>query len=63
MERLTSEANARSQAADRLHALEAKLEKLANEKASWEARETKVKEDASLVGGDVRSVLEVTVPV
>lgn len=49
MERLTSEANARSQAVDRLQALEAKLEKLTTEKTSWEARETKVKEDASLV--------------
>lgn len=49
MERLTSEANARSQAVDRLQALEAKMEKLTTEKASWEARETKVKENASLV--------------
>lgn len=57
MERLTSEANARSQAVDRLQALEAQLEKVTNEKASWEARETKVKEDASLVGGDVRFLL------
>lgn len=60
MERLTSEANARSQAVDRLQALEAKMEKLTNEKASWEARETKVKEDASLVSGEVRFTLEVT---
>lgn len=58
MERLTSEANARAQAADRLQALEAKLEKLTNEKASWEARETKAKDDASLVGGEVPLVLQ-----
>lgn len=49
MERLTSEANARSQAVERLQALEAKLVKLTTEKASWEARETKAKEEASLV--------------
>ncbi|TNN00172.1 hypothetical protein fugu_011418 [Takifugu bimaculatus] len=48
MERLTSEANARSQAVDRLQGLEAKLEKLTNEKASLEAREAKAKEDANL---------------
>lgn len=50
MERLTSEANARAQAGDRLQGLEAKLEKLTNEKASLEAREVKAKEDANLVG-------------
>lgn len=61
MERLTSEANARSQAVDRLQALEAKLEKLTNEKASGEAREAKVKEDASLVSGEVQFMLEETV--
>ncbi|XP_011605937.2 unconventional myosin-Vc [Takifugu rubripes] len=48
MERLTSEANARSQAVDRLQGLEAKLEKLTNEKASLEAREAKAKEHANL---------------
>lgn len=50
MERLTSEASARSQAVDRLQGLEAKLEKSTNEKASLEAREAKAKEDANLVG-------------
>lgn len=49
MERLTSEANARSQTADKLQGLEVQLEKLTNQKASLEAREKKAKEDASLV--------------
>lgn len=53
MEKLTSEANARSQAVDRLQGLEAKLEKLTNEKASLEARGKKVKEEASQVSGEV----------
>lgn len=51
MERLTSEATAHSQALDRLQALEAKLEKLTNEKASWEARARNAEENASLVSG------------
>lgn len=53
MEKLTSEANARAQAVDRIQGLEAKLEKLTNEKTSVEAREAKVKEDASLVSCEV----------
>lgn len=53
MEKLTSEANARSQAMDRLQGLETKLEKLTNEKTSVEAREAKVKEDASRVSCEV----------
>lgn len=53
MERLTSEANGRSQATDRLQGLEAQLEKLTNQKTSLEAREKKSKEDASLVGLEV----------
>lgn len=57
MERLTSEANARSQAVERLQGLEAKLEKLTSEKASLEARATKAKEDASLVGCEVQLAL------
>ena len=49
MERLTSLANTHSQTVDRLHGLETQLEKSSNQKASLEAREKKVKEDASLV--------------
>ncbi|XP_044212818.1 unconventional myosin-Vc [Thunnus albacares] len=48
MERLTSLANTHSQTVDRLHGLETQLEKSSNQKASLEAREKKVKEDASL---------------
>ncbi|XP_075883469.1 unconventional myosin-Vc [Nelusetta ayraudi] len=48
MERLTSEANARSQSVDRVQGLEVQLEKVTNLKASVEARERKAKEDASL---------------
>lgn len=53
MERLTSEANARSQATDRLQGLEVQLEKLTNHKTSLETREKRSKEDASLVGLEV----------
>lgn len=53
MERLTSEANAHSQTADRLQGLEAQLEKLTKQKASLEAREKKVKEDASQASFEV----------
>lgn len=53
MERLTSEANGRSQATDRLQGLEVQMEKLTNQKTSLEAREKKSKEDASLVGLEV----------
>jgi len=49
MERLTSLANSHSQTVDRLHGLEAQLEKSTNLKASLEARGRKAKEDASLV--------------
>ncbi|XP_054633861.1 unconventional myosin-Vc isoform X1 [Dunckerocampus dactyliophorus] len=48
VERLTSLASSHSQAMERLQALETKLEKSINQKASLEAREKKVKEDASL---------------
>ncbi|KAM4618312.1 unconventional myosin-Vc [Polymixia lowei] len=48
MERLTSLASSHSQGLDRLHGLEARLEKSAKEKASIETREKKTKEDASL---------------
>lgn len=54
MERLTSEANARSQSVDRVQGLEVQLEKVTNLKASVEARERKAKEDASLVGVHVQ---------
>lgn len=53
MERLTSLANSHSQTVDRLHGLEAQLEKSTNQKASLEAREKKAKEDASLVSIEV----------
>ncbi|XP_069564292.1 unconventional myosin-Vc [Brachyistius frenatus] len=48
MERLTSLANSHSQTVDRLHGLEAQLDKSSNQKASVEARERKAKEDAGL---------------
>ncbi|XP_041794288.1 unconventional myosin-Vc isoform X1 [Chelmon rostratus] len=48
MERLTSVANSHSQTVDRVQGLEAQLEKLTNQKISLEAREMKMKEDASL---------------
>ncbi|KAL3061380.1 hypothetical protein OYC64_009542 [Pagothenia borchgrevinki] len=47
MERLSSLANSHSHTVDRLHGLEAQLEKSTNQKVSLEAREKKVKEDAS----------------
>lgn len=50
MERLTSEANARSQSLDRAQGLEVQLEKLTNQKACVEARERRANQDASLVG-------------
>uniref|UniRef100_A0A4W6D3M3 Myosin VC n=1 Tax=Lates calcarifer TaxID=8187 RepID=A0A4W6D3M3_LATCA len=49
VERLTSLANTHSQTVDRLQGVEAQLEKSTNQKASLEAREKKVKEDATLV--------------
>lgn len=55
MERLTSLANNHSQTVDRLHALETQLQKSTNQKASLEAREKKVKEDASLVSLEVNA--------
>ena len=53
MERLSSLANSHSHTMDRLHGLEAQLEKLTNQKVSLEAREKKVKEDASQVSHEV----------
>ncbi|KAK1887275.1 Unconventional myosin-Vc [Dissostichus eleginoides] len=49
MERLSSLANSHSHTVDRLHGLEAQLEKSTNQKVSLEAREKKVKEDASQI--------------
>nr|XP_061825669.1 unconventional myosin-Vc-like isoform X1 [Nerophis lumbriciformis] len=48
VERLTSLASSHSQTLDRLQALETQLKKSTNQKASLEAREKKIKEDASL---------------
>lgn len=53
MERLTSVANSHSQTMDRVQGLEAQLEKLTNQKISLEAREMKMKEDASLVSLEI----------
>uniref|UniRef100_A0AAQ4P2D2 Myosin VC n=1 Tax=Gasterosteus aculeatus aculeatus TaxID=481459 RepID=A0AAQ4P2D2_GASAC len=53
MERLTHLASANSHTVDRLQGLEAQLEKSNSQKASVEAREKKVKEDASLVSLEV----------
>lgn len=53
VERLTSLATSHSQTVDKLQGLEAKLEKSTNQKASLEAREKKVKEDASVVSPEV----------
>lgn len=61
MERLTSEANARSQIGNRLQGLEAQLEKLNDQKASLEAREKKVKDAASQVSSEVEIDLSVFV--
>ncbi|XP_047451958.1 unconventional myosin-Vc [Mugil cephalus] len=58
MERLTSLANSHSQTVDRLQVLETQLEKSTNQKASLEAREKKVKEDASLTIVQLRKELE-----
>ncbi|XP_061630695.1 unconventional myosin-Vc isoform X1 [Phyllopteryx taeniolatus] len=55
VERLTSLASSHSQAMDRLQALETQLEKSANQKASLEAREKKVKEDAFLKMTELQS--------
>ncbi|XP_068168579.1 unconventional myosin-Vc [Antennarius striatus] len=49
VERLTSVATAHSQSMERLQGLEGQLEKLTNQKASVEARETKAKENADLI--------------
>lgn len=49
MERLTCLASTHSQAMNRLQSLEVQLEKSNNHKSSLEAREKKVKEDASQV--------------
>ncbi|XP_042267491.1 unconventional myosin-Vc [Thunnus maccoyii] len=58
MERLTSLANTHSQTVDRLHGLETKLEKSSNQKASLEAREKKVKEDASLTIAQLQNEMD-----
>lgn len=54
MERLTSLASSHSQTMERLQGLEAQLDKTTNQKASLEERERKAKEDASLVGLEVK---------
>ncbi|KAM9814851.1 unconventional myosin-Vc isoform X1 [Syngnathus typhle] len=58
VERLTSLANSHSQAMERLQALETQLKKTATQKASLEAREKKVKEDASLRVTDLQSQVD-----
>uniref|UniRef100_A0A3B4YC32 Myosin VC n=1 Tax=Seriola lalandi dorsalis TaxID=1841481 RepID=A0A3B4YC32_SERLL len=55
VERLTSLANSHSQTVDRLQGLEAQLEKSTSQKATLEAREKKVKEDATLVSHEVHA--------
>lgn len=57
VERLTSLANTHSQTVDRLQGVEAQLEKSTNQKASLEAREKKVKEDATLVSLEINSTI------
>ncbi|XP_075998597.1 unconventional myosin-Vc isoform X2 [Genypterus blacodes] len=49
VERLTSLASSHSQSMDKLHSLEAQLEKSTNQKVSVEAKEKKAREDASVV--------------
>ncbi|XP_061532009.1 unconventional myosin-Vc isoform X2 [Phycodurus eques] len=58
VERLTSLASSHSQAMDRLQALETQLEKSANQKASLEAREKRVKEDAFLEMTELQSEVD-----
>lgn len=53
MERLSSLANSHSHTVDRLQGLEAQLKQSINQKVSSEAREKKVKEDASQVSHEV----------
>lgn len=55
MERLTSLANSHSQTVDKLQSLEGQLEKSSNQNASLEAKEKKVKEEASLVSLEVHA--------
>uniref|UniRef100_A0A8C5FB08 Myosin VC n=1 Tax=Gadus morhua TaxID=8049 RepID=A0A8C5FB08_GADMO len=51
VERLTSLASSHGQTMDRLHGLEAQLQKAAGEKVSLESRQKKAKEDRSQVSG------------
>ncbi|XP_029377906.1 unconventional myosin-Vc [Echeneis naucrates] len=59
VERLTSLANTHSQTMDRLQGVEAQLGKSASQKASLEAREKKVKEDAFLTISQLQKEIEV----
>ncbi|KAM4572314.1 unconventional myosin-Vc [Odontesthes bonariensis] len=58
MERLTGLANSHSQTVDRLHGLEAQLEKSTNLKASLEAMGRKAKEDASSTIAQLQKEIE-----
>nr|XP_040017639.1 unconventional myosin-Vc isoform X3 [Gasterosteus aculeatus aculeatus] len=58
MERLTHLASANSHTVDRLQGLEAQLEKSNSQKASVEAREKKVKEDASLTTAQLQKEID-----
>ncbi|KAK5867242.1 hypothetical protein PBY51_011753 [Eleginops maclovinus] len=58
MERLTSLANSHSHTVDRLHGLEAQLEKATNHKTSLEAREKKAKDDASQITTHLQKEIE-----
>ncbi|XP_049930269.1 unconventional myosin-Vc [Epinephelus moara] len=58
MERLTSLANSHAQTVDRLQVLEVQLEKSTNQKASLEAREKKVKEDASVTTAQLKKEID-----
>ncbi|XP_034032084.1 unconventional myosin-Vc [Thalassophryne amazonica] len=58
VERLKILANSNSQAMGRLQSLEAQLEKSASQKASLEAREKKVKEDATLVAAQLQKEID-----
>ncbi|XP_061577627.1 unconventional myosin-Vc [Cololabis saira] len=61
MERLTSLANSQSQALDRLHGLEAQLDKTTKQKAALEAREQKAKEDATLTIAQLQQEIDALV--
>ncbi|KAM8890735.1 unconventional myosin-Vc [Spinachia spinachia] len=58
MERLTHLASSHSHTVERLQGLEAQLEKSTRQKASAEAREKKVKEDASLTTAQLRKEID-----